>query len=302
MKLNRGSTIRKRKESITALIFILPALIGFVLFMLIPIIFSMILSFSDYNLFSGVDNFNFVGMTNYLELLIDDYFIAALKNNILFTVVCVPVTIILALIIANALNKEIHGRGLLRALIFMPYITSVTAISIVFSILYNARFGPINEMLRNIGVTNPPEWLTSTKWALFAIMIVWIWQHIGYFVVIFLAGLQSINKTYYEAAEIDGASGIGRFFHITLPLISPTTFFLFITGAMNAFKVFGQVKIMTEGGPGNATMVMIYHIYRTGFEYYEMGYASAISWMFFILIFVITMIQWWGQKKWVKYV
>lgn len=297
-----GIARRKRKTAYTAMLFLLPAFIGFVLFMLVPIIFSLVLSFTDYNLFSGLKEMDFIGFSNYIELFKDDYFIAALKNNILFTVVCVPVTILLALLLANALNKEIYARGFLRALIFMPYITSVTAISIIFSILYNSRFGPINEFLRWIGLSNPPEWLTTTQWVLPALMIVWIWQNVGYFVVIFLAGLQGISKTYYEAADLDGASAFAKFRHITVPLVSPTTFFLFITGAMNAFKIFGHVKMMTEGGPGNASMVMIYHIYRTGFEYFEMGYASSISWIFFILIFAVTIIQWIGQKKWVKYV
>lgn len=290
------------KQDLVAWIFILPAFTGFVFFMLVPIVFSLYLGFTDFNLFAGFDQINFLGIKNYTNLLKDDYFIAAIQNNIFFTVACVPVTIFLSLLLANALNKEIHARGFLRALIFMPYITTTTAISIVFSLLYNAKFGPINELLRMLGVINPPDWLTSTQWSLVSVMILWIWRNLGYFVVIFLAGLQSIDQSLYEAANIDGASTRKTFMSITIPLISPTTFFLLITGVMDAFKVFAEVKIMTNGGPGNSSMVMVHHIYRTGFEYYEMGYASAISWAFFVLIFIITILQWVGQKKWVKYV
>lgn len=297
-----GMKKRKMKDTATAYLFILPALLGFVIFMLIPIAYSLYMSFTDFNLFGGLENANFIGLENFRNLANDAYFTAALKNNVLFTLVCVPVTLLLALMLAVMLNQQIYARGLLRALMFMPYITTITAISVIFSLLYNPKFGPINEFLRSIGIANPPLWLTSVEWALPSVMVVWIWQHIGYFVIIYLAGLQSVDRSYYEAADIDGASGFNKFIHITMPLVSPTTLFLMITGAMSAFKVFGHVMMMTEGGPGNSTMVLVYHIYRTGFEYFKMGYASAISWAFFLLIFIVTIIQWIGQKKWVKYV
>jgi len=252
-------------------------------------------------MFRGLSGSTFAGFGNYIKVFHNEYFWAGLRNNLLFVIMAVPLLIIISLIVAVLLNGKIFGRGLLRAVYFMPYVTTVTASAIVFSALFHPEFGPVNNILRSLGVVNPPGWVASSKWALFTIALFWIWKNIGYCIVIFLAGLQGINKSLYEAAEIDGASTKQQFFKITMPMVSPTTFFLLVTTVITSFQLFAEIQVMTQGGPGTATVSLVYHIYQTGFQEFKMGYASAVSWVFFLLILLVTVIQWKGQKKWVNY-
>jgi len=291
----------EKKETVTAYLFLLPSLIGFLFFVILPVIFLLYISFCDWNLFSGFSGMEFIGLENYKNFISDPYLKEALKNNIIFTLISVPILTILALIFAAIVNKGVFLGNVIQSMMFMPYISTLSAVAIVFISLYNGEFGPINVFLRNIGVQNPPNWLADPFWALPAIMILWIWHSLGYYMMIYIATLRDIPDMYYEAARIDGASTFQQFFHITLPLVSPTTFFLVVVGVINSFKLFPHVQIMTEGGPGSSTMVLIYHIYRTGFEFYEMGYASSLTWLFFVIVFIITIIQWKTQDKWVEY-
>lgn len=289
------------KQNITGYLFILPTLIGFIVFMAYPLIYSLFLSFMDWNMFKGLDGSKFIGIKNYIDAFHNEYFIVGLKNNITMTIIAVPILILTSLIIACILNKQIYARGCLRTIYFLPYITTITAAAIVFAALFHQEMGPVNYILKSFGIQNPPQWLGSTKWALPTLMLFWIWRNLGYCIIIFLSGLQNISKSYYEAASIDGAGPLLRFRYVTLPLISPTTFFLLITSIISSFQVLAEVKVMTDGGPGTATYTMVFHIYKEAFEHYNFGYASAVSLIFFFIILCITFIQWLGQKYWVNY-
>ncbi|WP_305768574.1 carbohydrate ABC transporter permease [Candidatus Epulonipiscium viviparus] len=290
-----------RQETIIGYLFILPTLLGFIVFMGYPLIYSIFLSFWDWNMMQGVSGSEFVGLNNYIEVFQDSYFIAGLSNNLKMLFVAVPILLTLALTLACILNTAIFGRGIIRTIYFMPYITTVTAAAIVFAALFHDEFGPINEFLRIIGIENPPGWLASVDWSMPTVGIFWIWRMLGYCIILFLAGLQGIPKSYYEAAAIDGATGFAQFRHITFPLISPTTFFLTITMGIASFSIFAETKVMTSGGPGTSSYTLVYMIYKDAFENYEMGYASAIGIIFFSIILIITLIQWFGQKHWVNY-
>lgn len=296
----KGSKITL-KQDLVGYAFIFPSLVGFLLFMIYPIFNSFYLSFMDWNMFLGRAGSSFVGLENYIDAFQNEYFIAGMLNNFKLVAMAVPLLIVLSLLLAVLLNTNVFGKGMLRTMYFMPYVAMITAAAVVFSAIFHYQYGPVNEILRSIGISNPPGWTASIKWALPTIALFWVWKSIGYCVVIFLAGLQGIPKSYYEAASIDGANKLTQFWYITMPLVSPTTFFLTITNVIASFQIFAEVNVMTKGGPGTATYTTVYHIFEQAFERFNMGYASAVSWLFFIVIVVITIIQWRGQKKWVKY-
>ena len=294
-----GVKVKYRKsEVISGYLFILPSLVIFITFMIIPIFMGLYISLTDYD---GFKTMNFVGLQNYAAMFKDSYFLVSFKNNIVYTLFTVPGTLILSLLLAVAVNKGIKGSSVFKTVFFFPYITSMVAVGIIWTLLFNPTVGPINNFIKSIGIANPPGWLLSTKSALPAVMIVTVWKWAGYYMIIFLAGLQGIPKQLYEASEVDGASGLTKFFHITLPLLSPTTFLILILLIINSFQVFDLINIMTEGGPGRATNVLVYRIYQEGFKYMHFGYASAEAYFLFAIILIITGIQFWGQKKWVVY-
>lgn len=297
-KTTKKKSKYRMREAMTGYLFLLPSFLGFIIFMFIPIVFGLYISFTNYDGFKVMD---FIGFNNYLDMFQDSYFTISLKNNLVYTLVTVPATLIIALLLAVAVNKGLKGSAIFKTLFFFPYITSMVAVGIIWTLLYNPTVGPINSILRSIGISNPPGWLLSTTSALLAIMIVYIWKMSGYYMIIFLAGLQSIPHHLYEAAEIDGAGGIKKFFKITLPLLSPTTFMVMILIIINSFQVFDLIQVMTDGGPGRATNVLVYRIYQEGFNYSHFGYASAEAYFLFAIILVVTLIQFWGQKKWVVY-
>ncbi|MFI3212416.1 MAG: sugar ABC transporter permease [Eubacteriales bacterium] len=292
---------RKVKENLIGYSFIGVSLVGFLAFMVFPLFYSLVISFMNWNMFQGFSASTFIGWKNYAAVLKDDYFITGFWNNIKLAVMIVPALLLIALILAYLLNGKIFGRGALRAAYFMPYIAITTASALVFSAVFNAEFGPVNEFLRAIGVENPPGWAMSVKWALPVVALFIIWKNIGYCVVIYLASLQGISESYYEAASIDGANKIQQFRFITVPLVSPTTFFLVITNMIMAFRTFEEVQMLTGGGPGTTTYTMILRIYTKAFSEYDMGFASAAAWIYFCVVMVITIFQFVGQKKWVKY-
>lgn len=288
---------KARKEFLIGMGFILPSFIGFLVFTFIPVIISLVLSFTKWNFMEGWRAIKFNGLDNYIRLFSDDWFLTSYKNNIIFTVVTVPCLIALGLVTAVMINKYIWGGGILRIMFFIPYIASVVAVCAVWMVLLQPSFGPINQILQTIGIKNPPKWLADFKWSLPSIMIIYIWQQLGYYAIVFLAGLKGISEEVYEAAKIDGASPIRQFFSVTVPLVSPTTFFLTIMGIIGSFKVFDQISVLTQGGPGNSSSVMAYYVYRTAFEYFDMGYANTLAWALFLLVFLVTLSQWKLQSK-----
>ena len=277
--------------------FILPSLLGFLVFTFIPVIISFVLSFSNWNFMQGWGAIKFNGLSNYFRLFSDEWFLNSYKNNILFTAVTVPVLIGLGLVMASIINKYIYGGAAVRTMIFIPYIASVVAVCTVWMVLLQPSYGPVNQALKAFGVENPPGWLADFKWSLPSIMIIYIWQQVGYYSIVFLAGLKGLPEDVYEAAKVDGASPVRQFFSITIPLISPTTFFLTIMGIIGSFKVFDQISVLTQGGPGSSSSVMAYYVYRTAFDYFDMGYANTLAWALFVLVFLVTLIQWKLQDR-----
>jgi multiple sugar transport system permease protein len=289
---------KKIKKYSKGYLFLLPNFLGFFFFMLIPIFMGAGISLTDYD---GFKQLNFVGLENYINLFKDEYFIVSLKNNFLYTAVTVPGTVIIAILLAVALNSEIKGHQIFKTFFFFPSISSMVAVGIVWAVLFNPSRGPINGFLEFIGIDTPPLWLASTDTALWSVMIVAIWKQVGYYMVMVLAGLQSIPKQLYEAADIDGANKVVKFFKITLPMLSPITFMVTILTIISSFQVFDLINVMTKGGPGRATNVLVYRIYQEGFNYMRYGYASAMAYFLFVIILIITLIQFRGQKKWVNY-
>lgn len=288
----------RKKESWIGYLFIAPNLLGVILFFIIPAIFSLGLVFTNYQFANP--NYRFVGIDNFKRLFQDEVFYMALKNTLIF-LGSVPISIALAFLVAIMLNKNVYLKPLLRAMYFMPYITSGIAIAFVWMLLFQPSEGPINQLLRAIGIHNPPGWFSNMDTSMYAIDIIWIWFLLGYNMIIYLAALQEISNDLLEAAKIDGARSWSTIRHIIWPLVSPTTFLLLITGLILSIKTFGIIQAITQGGPSNSTTIVSLYVYRTAFSYYEMGYASAISWVLFAIILLITLIQWYGQKKWVHY-
>ena len=295
--MNTKGSKKARKDFFTGMGFILPSLLGFLIFTFIPVVISLCLSFTSWNFMEGIEGIKFNGLANYIRLFSDEWFLNSYKNNIIFTAVTVPVLIALGLVMATIINKYIYGGGVVRTMIFIPYIASVVAVCTVWMVLLQPSYGPVNEFFRSIGIANPPGWLADFKWSLPSFMIIYVWQQVGYYSIVFLAGLKGLPEDVYEAAKVDGASSIRQFFSLTVPLISPTTFFLTIMGIIGSFKVFDQISVLTQGGPGSSSSVMAYYVYRTAFDYFEMGYANTLAWALFVLVFIVTLVQWKMQAK-----
>lgn len=295
--MNTKGSKKARKDFFTGMGFILPSLLGFLIFTFIPVVISLCLSFTSWNFMEGIEGIKFNGLANYIRLFSDEWFLNSYKNNIIFTAVTVPVLIALGLVMATIINKYIYGGGVVRTMIFIPYIASVVAVCTVWMVLLQPSYGPVNEFFRSIGIANPPGWLADFKWSLPSIMIIYVWQQVGYYSIVFLAGLKGLPEDVYEAAKVDGASSIRQFFSLTVPLISPTTFFLTIMGIIGSFKVFDQISVLTQGVPGSSSSVMAYYVYRTAFDYFEMGYANTLAWALFVLVFIVTLVQWKMQAK-----
>ena len=292
----KSKTIRRNR--IIAYTFLLPNIIGFLVFILIPVIASFFMSFTSWNGFGVIE---FIGLDNYKQLLKDENFKISFFNSILFMVISVPITLFLSMLIAVALNQGIRFVKVFRTAVFLPYVTATIAVAAVWQLIFNPTMGPINGVLMNLGIDSPPGWLSSPTWALISVSIVYIWHSVGYYMILFLAGLQGIPDYLYEAAELDGAGPVRKFFNITVPMLSPVLFFTTIIGIINSFKIFDLIYVLTGGGPGRSTHVLVYDIYNTAFKQFEYGYASAMAYVLFLLILIISIIQFRGQKKWVNY-
>ena len=287
-----------KRQQMLGYVFIAPNMIGVLLFFIIPAMMSFFLIFTDYQFMNTT--VRFVGLDNIERLLKDEVFYIAIKNTVLY-LLAVPVSIALAFLVAVVLNQNVYLKKTLRALYFMPYITSGVAVAFVWMLLFHPTQGPINAMLRAIGIENPPGWLSTTGTSMLAIDIIWGWYMLGYNMIIYLAALQEISPELVEAARIDGANRWRMIRHVILPLVSPTTFLLLITGFIMTIKSFGTIQAITQGGPGTSTTVLSLYVYQNAFRYYDMSYASTVSWALFLIIMAMTLLQWWGQKRWVHY-
>ncbi len=240
-------------------------------------------------------------MKNFARLLTDETFKISALNTLYYVVGTVPATLACSLGLAVLLNKEIKGRNVFRAIFFFPYVASLVAVAVVWNMMFHPSMGPVNSILTALGVQNPPRWSASVTWAMPTVILASIWKNMGYYMIIYLAALQGIPRELYEAARIDGANGRQCFKSITLPLLTPATFFVTMMLTINSFKVFDLIYVMTGGGPGRATNVLVYAIYNAAFIEFDYGYSSAMALVLFILVLAITILQFRTEKKWVSY-
>lgn len=292
-----SSPMRVRRN-IEGWLFVLPVVIGILAFQFFPILVSMYASLTRWD---GINPPVFVGLDNFVTLFTQDrFFRLTLRNTVYFTVGNVPLTIAVAFGLALLANRKMRGTTFFRTAYFTPFVTNVVAISLVWFWFYAPENGVLNGLLTTVGIDGP-AWLSSSRWAMPAVILVSVWQGVGYSMIILLAGLQSIPESLYEAANIDGATSWHRLRYVTLPLLTPSFFFLMIVQFILSFQVFGIIFVMTQGGPANATNVYIYYLYQNAFAFGKMGYASAMAWILFVIIVVVTLIQWRVQKRWVFY-
>ncbi|QBE99161.1 carbohydrate ABC transporter permease [Blautia producta] len=286
----KGSLMRDDKW---AWLMLAPSVVGFLMFMLIPVIATFVLSFMDYDMLEPP---KFVGLKNYINMFQDSITWQVTGNTIIYTVLTVPLGMVLALILAVALDQKIGFRRFYRAAFFLPSITSMVVVAIVWQWIYNPEYGLLNYILGFFGVS-PKKWLISSSTALVSLAIVGIWKRLGYDMLIFLSGLQGISTSYYEAAKLDGANKWQQFRYITLPLLTPTTFFVFVMAIINSFQVFDQVMLMTKGGPGRSSSVLVHYLYQNAFQYFKMGYACALAYLLFFIVMLLTAFNMRMEKK-----
>ncbi len=281
---------RKVREALVAYSFIAPNFIGFAVFTMGPILFAFLLAFLHWD---GSNPIEWAGLENFWKLFGDKAFKDAFWNTIIYTLFVVPLTLICSLGLAILLNQKVFGRNFFRTVAFFPYVASLVAVAVVWNMLFNPDFGPVNMVLYNLGIDpkNLPGWSADKDWAMVTIILFSVWKSMGYFMVIYLAGLQGISAELYEAAEIDGANGWQKFWRITLPQLAPTTFFVSVMLTIQSFKVFDQIFILTQGGPGTSTLVLVYHIYNEAFISWDLGYSSMVALVLFLLVLGITIIQ-----------
>ena len=288
----------RRADLLTAVLFLAPSVLAFGVFVFYPLGYTFWLSFHKWNLIKPVRPF--VGLQNYQDLFTADTFWIVLRNTFVYTAGAVSVTLVLALCLAVVLNQKLRGRTIYRSAIFSPAVTTNAAIALLWIWIFDPQRGVLNAVLRLAGLP-PQKWLGDPALALPALMLMAVWKMTGYDMVILLAGLQNIPNTLYEAARIDGAGRLATFRHITLPLLTPTTFFLLTVSVISSFQVFDQVFVMTQGGPINSTNVFVYYLYQNAFKFFEAGYASAIAVVFFAIMLVLTFVQLRLSKRWVHY-
>ncbi len=285
---NFQSNINK-SDKLTAMIFILPAVLGTLIFIVIPVIFSFSLSFVNWDLLSPI---TFAGVNNYKDVLTDKTFLQVLSNTFVFAISTSVFSVIIPLVLACILNSKIRGSNFYKTAYFLPFITPMIVIAIVWQWIFDPNIGLLNQLFHmNI------KWLYDARYAMPALIAVSVWKLIGYNMIIFLSGLSAINQEVLEAAKIDGANSWQTFKKVTVPLLSPTIFFVIVITSISSFQVFDLIYIMTEGGPNNSTMVLVYSIYKYAFEFFDVGKASAIAYILFAIIFVLVLFQWKFRKK-----
>lgn len=298
-KAKRKVSARQKRDWGFAYLYIAPLVIGLLIFYIWPFIQNIWFSFNDVNKFNMT---TFVGLENYRKLFQDQDVLKAFGNTLKYVVITVPVGLILSIILAALLNTKIRGKSIYRTLYFLPAITMSAAVAMVWKWMFNEQMGVLNSALKVLGLPTH-NWLTDSGTALYVIMLVGLWMSIGYNMVILLAGMQGISPSYYEAAAIDGGGVFAQFFHITVPLLSPTIFFVVITSVISGFQVFDVVYMMigTTNPAFDDTQTVVSLFYREAFSYGHKGYAAAISILIFAVIMLVTLIQFIGQKKWVNY-
>lgn len=290
------SELRKNKQidrAITGYMFILPNATGFVIFTLFPVVASLLLAFCDWDILSPI---KYVGLNNFKELIRDRDFWYYLYNTI-FLMLGIPFGMAFSLILAILLNQKLKGIVIFRTIYFLPVVSSTVAVAMIWRWIYNPDFGLLNMFLSEIGFKVTPKWLSSIIWSKPAIMLMGTWNGAGYNMLLYLAALQGIPSELYEAADIDGASTWDKFRFITWPMLSFVNFFVLIMSIIGGFQAFGSMFVLTGGGPAGSSTTVVYYIYNNAFRWFKMGYAAAISWALFIMIFGMTLVQWRMMEK-----
>ena len=294
---NKGRTTkssRALRNNLTAYSFIAPNFIGFCVFTLVPVVFAVILAFCSWD---GAHAIEFVGLKNFLDLAGDKTFKTAFINTIVYCVGTVPLTLVCSLGLAMLLNQNVKFRNFFRTVSFFPYVASLVAVAAVWNMIFSPSMGLVNMVLASLGVENLPRWAAGKETAMITVILFSVWKNMGYYMVIYLAGLQGTNPSLVEAAELDGANKWHVFWHITLPQLRPTTFLVTITLTIASFKVYDQMYMITQGGPGDATITLVYDIYNIAFvNTPKYGYASAVAMVLFAMVLIITLIQFKGSS------
>jgi len=297
--LKKSQKKRNIKRNLIAYSFIAPNFIGFAVFTLIPMVFAFMLAFLEWD---GNNPIKFVGLDNFRALVYDKFFIASLKNTIIYSIGTVPLTLATSLFLAVVLNQEIKGRAFFRTLGFFPYVASLVAVTSVWTMIFHSSKGPVNAILYyvfKVPKDKLPNWFAGNL-VLLMLILFSVWRFMGYYMVMFLAGLQTIPRELYEAGTIDGANSWQKFRYITLPALRPTTFLVSVMLTINCFKIY-DIAVMLAGGSTNtlsvSSMVLVYYIYQNAFNFWKLGYSSAVAMVLFVLVFVITLIQFRGQAK-----
>lgn len=278
------------------LAFVSPWLIGFVWFFLYPTVASLYYSFTSYNVLQPP---TWVGLSNYIEMTQDSRFWNSLSNTVYYTLLSVPLNILVAFTLALVLNQAIPGRAVLRTLVYIPVVLPITATAMIWMWIFNTNWGMLNNLLALIGIRGP-AWLGSPLWAKPSLILMQTWL-VGAGILIFLAALQDVPRVLYEAAEVDGAGPWRKLINVTIPMVTPAMLFTLLTGLIAAFQVFASAWIMTNGGPVRATEFYILYLYNNGFKFFKMGYASAMAWVLFIIVLVVSVITFRSSARWVYY-
>ena len=289
---------RDRIRNLVAYSFIAPNFIGFAVFTLVPMIMAVALAFLQWD-GSWANPIRFVGLQNFMDLIQDAKFRQALFNTIAYAVITVPLTMAASLGLAILLNQKIRARNFFRTMMFFPYVASMVAVTAVWNMLFNPSMGPVNMILSSLGVENLPRWSADPNWfiCMGTVILFSIWKFMGYYMIIYLAGLQGVNPDLYEAAALDGANAWQRFRYVTLPQLRPTTFFVTVMLTIQCFKVYDIFLMITNFGPGGKTRVLVGNIYEAAFTSRNFGYASAMAMVLFILVLIVTLIQFRGEKS-----
>ena len=277
-----------KAEKVWGLIFVLPLTLGFLIFNLYPLIASVFLSFTDYDIYHPP---GFVGFKNYVALTQDARFWKVMKNTVVYMLGNVPLQVVFSLILASLLNNRIPGIYVYRTAIFVPVVTSWVAAGVALRWILASEVGLVNQLLSYVGIQGPP-WLREPGWAMLSIIMANLWKGVGFNTMLYLAGLQDIPAEIHDAVHVDGASRLQKAFHITIPMLRATTFFVATLSIINSFQVFENIYVMTQGGPMDSTRVIVYHLWQTGFMFLRMGEASAVAWFLFALIFIVTFVRW----------
>lgn len=287
-ELDKAFKVVHRRNIRNGLIFIAPNFIGFAVLIMVPVLTLFYVCFTEWSAF---DDPVFNGLENWKRLASDDLFWSAFFQTCYYAVIHIPLTLAIGFGLAVLLNSKLKGRAFFRTAAYFPYITSIVAAAQVWNMMFDPNSGPINQILRTFTGGWAPGWLSTTEWAMPAVIIVGTWREVGYFMILILAGLQTIPTELYEAARVDGANGWQQFWKITVPMMRPTLFFVMVTLTINSFRVLDLTLVMTDGGPGTATLVLAQYSYRAAFQDYEFGYSSAISIVLFAMCMVVTIIQ-----------